>query len=323
VTRWRITRLVAAGLVALATVAASSAAGAAEPSTATVVAPYLDMGNDQPGSLYRAISHAHLRAFTAGFVVGHGCTPTWDDGVAIRSDSSVDRVITKARSLGAHVIVSFGGAGGKDLARSCTSPGKLVAAYTAVINRFHLVDLDFDIEGQSLAEPVSIKRRFVAIAALEAKFPRLVVSLTVPIDPNGLDSQVRSLLVAAKADNVRVGLVNIMTMDYGGASINMGRAAISAARATVPQLRTIWPGWTQDRLGITPMIGTNDNVRETFTTADASAVARFARAHHVGRLAFWAIGRDSACPRHFKVPQDNCSGVGAPPLAFTRAFLSH
>jgi chitinase len=312
----------AALLMAMApTMVLSTAAGAAPKVRAAVVAPYLDMGNDQPGALYRAITDAHLREFSAGFVVGRGCVPTWDDGISLAKDAAVNHVITKARSLGAHVVVSFGGAAGKDLGRSCGDPAKLLAAYMSVVKRFGLTHLDFDIEGVSLAEPTSIKRRFDAIAALESQVPKLDVSLTVPIEPQGLDAQVRRLLNAAKASGVRVGLVNLMTMDYGGGSIDMGGAAISAARSTLPQLRKIWPGWTYSKLGITPMIGTNDNVRETFTRSDAIRVTSFARTHHIGRLAFWAIGRDRACPQPHAHPQDNCSGVTASPLAFTRAFL--
>jgi chitinase len=313
--------LAALVMVAAAAPTAGTAATAHAGRRAPVVAPYLDMGNDQPAPLYLAISDAHLRDFSAGFIVGRGCTPTWDDGVALADDAAVNRVITKARSLGAHVVVSFGGASGRDLARSCSDPAKLLAAYASVVKRFGLTHLDFDIEGASLAQPASIKRRFRAIAALEAQTPKLVVSLTVPIEPHGLDAQVRRLLRAAKADHARVDLVNLMTMDYGGGSIDMGGAAISAARSTLPQLRKIWPGWTYSRLGITPMIGMNDNPRETFTRADALRVASFARTHHLGRLAFWAIGRDRACSKAHAHPQDNCSGVAASPLAFTRAFV--
>jgi chitinase len=287
-----------------------------------MVAPYLDMGGHQPANLYRAITAAHLHDFSAGFVIGDGCTPTWDDGVPIANDRAVSHVITKAEGLGGHMIVSFGGAGGKDLARSCSNPGELLAAYEAVVKRLHATYLDFDIEGASLAEPTSIARRFEAIAALEAVYPRLVVSLTVPVMPHGLDAQCRHLLAAAKTDGVRVDLLNIMTMDYGGGSIDMGSAAVSAAKATLVQMRKFWPQSTYQNLGITPMIGTNDDVRETFTRADARHLVGFARRHHVGRLAFWALGRDQKCAQPHRKPQDDCSDLAAPRLAFTRAFLS-
>lgn len=294
---------------------------AAASSGSTMVAPYLDMGAYAPGNLYRAINRAHLRFFSAGFVIGDRCRPAWDDNVDLASDPAVNNVITKARSLGAQVVVSFGGQGGKDLARTCTDRGSLLAAYEAAIHQLKPKYVDFDIEGVALGEPSSIKARFRAIHALEAKFPHLVVSVTVPVEPNGLDPQGRSLLKRAKADHVRVDLVNIMAMDYGGGSPNMGNAAISAAKATRSQLRTIWPGWTYAKLGITPMIGTNDNVSESFTLAEAKQLTGFAHSHHLGRLGFWALGRDGQCPHATTSPRYNCSGVSQSPLAFTRAFL--
>jgi chitinase len=286
-----------------------------------MVAPYLDMGSDQPAKLYRAVSKAKLRYFSAGFVIGDGCTPTWDDNVALASDPAVNHVITKARSLGARVVVSFGGQSGKDLARSCDDSTSRLAAYDAVIRQLEPTYVDFDIEGDALSEPGSIKARFAVIHRLEVQFPRLVVSVTVPVEPHGLDAQGRSLFRHAKADRARIDLVNIMAMDYGGGSRDMGSAAISAAKSTLRELRRIWPGWTYAKLGITPMIGINDNVHETFTLAEAGQVASFARGHHVGRLAFWALGRDGHCVHAHQTPQDNCSGIAQSPLAFTRAFL--
>jgi chitinase len=290
-----------------------------------MVAPYLDMGAYTPANLYRAISKAGLRHFSAGFVIGHGCTPTWDDHVAVATDKPVNRVITKAESLGAQPVISFGGQGGKDLARSCHDPQALLSAYEAVVNRYRPAAVDFDIEGDPvLNSPATIKARFVAIRQLEALFPKLVVSLTVAVEPHGLDSQGLELMRRAKANHARIDLVNIMAMDYGGGARNMGDAAVSAAKATLVQLRKIWPGWTYSKLGITPMLGINDNQNETFTVANAKQVSGFARAHHVGRLAFWALGRDGACgqPPPSVQPQYNCSGIAQSPLAFTRAFLT-
>lgn len=285
-----------------------------------MVAPYLDMGAQQPGLLYRAIRQLHLRSFSAGFVVGHGCTPVWDDGNPITTDRAVTGVVSKARSLGATAIVSFGGAGGTDLARSCTDPTKLVAAYQTVITELGATSLDFDIEGASLDQQAAIVRRFKAIKVLEANNRELSVSLTVPVDPHGLPANVRKLLRTAAAVPIRVDLVNIMTMDYGGRSRDMARAAINGAEGSLRQLRAIWPRASYRNLGITPMIGRNDNVHLTFTLADAGRLARFAVKRHVGRLSFWAIGRDRACSRPHRRPQYNCSSVNESSLGFTKAF---
>jgi chitinase len=69
------------------------------------------------------------------------------------------------------------------------------------------------------------------------------------------------------------------------------------------------------------MIGVNDDTTEHFTRADAKRVASFAKRHHVGRTAFWALGRDQACAQPQSQASNTCSGVAQHPLAYTRAFL--
>jgi hypothetical protein len=308
-------------VVSCGAIAGSARATPAVGSSLPMVAPYLDMGEQHPANLYGAINSDNLRYFSAGFVISHGCTPTWDDGVAIAKDPAVTNVVSKARSLGAQAIVSFGGAGGKDPARTCHNDARLLAEYESVVEQLSPKYVDFDIEGAALAEPVSIARRFAAIKALETQFPDLVVSLTIPVLPHGLDGQSLALLRDAAADGARIDLVNVMTMDYGGGSIDMGQAAVAAATATLPQLQEIWPASTYANLGITPMIGKNDDTRETFTLANARLLRRFARSHHVGRLAFWSIGRDNGCVRRHKRPTSTCSGVAQSRLDFTRALL--
>jgi hypothetical protein len=305
---------------ALAGAAAPHGSGGGSP----MVAPYLDMANYQPANLYAAVRKDHLRDFSAGFVIGKGCTPTWDDSVPVKHNPPITNAIKKAKSLGAQVIVSFGGQGGTDLARSCTSAAKVLAGYKAVVKQLHPTYVDFDIEGPSLAaaNAAASQRRLVAIAGLEKADPKLIVSLTEPVLPSGLQGSVKSLLRRAKADHVRVNLLNLMTMDYyTGSPIEMGSAAISAAKHSLPQLRKVWPRSTYANLGITPMIGVNDDASETFTLADAARVTTFARAHHVGRLAFWALGRDGQCATPETTAQYNCSSVAQSSLAYTRAFL--
>jgi hypothetical protein len=325
--RLTATRLIGCVLLAGSVGAASVVAGSARAASATggskkpMVAPYLDMGARHPANLYAAIRKHHLKFFSAGFVIGNGCTATWDDGEPVSHDPAVTNVVTRAKRLGARAVVSFGGQGGKDLSRSCTDPAAALAAYRSVIVRLHPKYVDFDIEGDALADSTAMTQRFDAIASLEQQFPRLVVSLTIAVLPHGLDGQGMSVIRQAKADGARVDLVNIMAMDYGGGSIDMGHAAISAAKATLSQLRSVWPHSTYANLGITPMIGRNDDVHETFTVADARSVRKFARAHHVGRLAFWALGRDKHCAKPSPRAKNNCSSVAQSRLAFTRAFL--
>jgi hypothetical protein len=300
-------------------------AAARSTASANRFVPYFDMSGS-PALLRQAMHRAHLRSFTAAFVLGDGCTPVWDDGTGtpVATDSGVDTVITSAQHSGVKVVVSFGGASPTELAVACSNVRQLTAAYRSVIHRFSLTHVDFDIEGDQLTDQPSIVRRFHAIHNLESRDHHLVVSLTVPSAVHGLraqdDPHVLALLRQAKAEHVHVDLVNLMTMDYGGRH-EMGAAAITAVQAARHQLRRIWPHAGYGQLGITPMIGVNDDVSEHFTLADARRVAAFATHHRVGRTAFWALGRDQACAQPQAAASSTCSGLAQPPLAFTRALL--
>ncbi len=74
-------------------------------------------------------------------------------------------------------------------------------------------------------------------------------------------------------------------------------------------------------VGITPMIGRNDESDETFSTSNASKVLAFAQANKIGELAFWAVSRDNgSCPGQTGGSTDNCSGISQSNYAFTNIF---
>lgn len=101
----------------------------------------------------------------------------------------------------------------------------------------------------------------------------------------------------------------------------MGQGALSAARATLAQMQSVDSGYTYANLGITPMIGKNDD-GSTFTLADAQTVESFAAQNGVGRLAFWAITRDQACGGSAN-SLPTCSQISQISLAFTDAFVPY
>jgi chitinase len=114
-------------------------------------------------------------------------------------------------------------------------------------------------------------------------------------------------------------------MDYGP-SYDMGQAAIQAANALHGQLGQIWPSKSSAQLwameGNTPMIGVNDSTNEVFDTGNASALESFAASNGIQELAFWALGRDQACPSPWTQPYapSTCSGTAQTPYQFTSTF---
>ena len=315
----------AASSAAQATTASSGGGGGGSPGS-YAVAPYADMTNNQEPMLNQAATQAGLKAFSAAFVIGSGCTPIWGDTLPVTNDPTVTSEITTAEADGAQPIVSFGGESGSELAASCSSLSQLTAAYQSVITALHVTHIDFDIEGAEIAYTADNALRFQAINALEAANPGLVVSVTIPVLPSGPDANGQAFLAAARAAGTRIDIINVMTMDYYGTwdagGPNMGADAVAAAQATLAYARTLWPAMTYASIGVTPMIGQNDDPAEVFTEADAQTLVSFAGQNHLGRLGFWSVDRDQPCGGSASgLPA--CSQISQQPLDFTKIFLKY
>jgi hypothetical protein len=289
------------------------------------VAPYVDMTNSQEPMLNSAITEAGLKAFTTAFVIGSGCTPIWGDTLPVTNDPTVTAEIQQAESDGATPIVSFGGADGVELAQSCTNLSSLEAAYQSVINTLGVTHIDFDIEGAGIADTATNNLRFEAINELESANPGLVVSVTIPTFPSGPDYNGDAFLQQAQADGTKISVVNVMAMDYYGSwdsgGADMGTYAVDAAENTLAFLKTVWASATYSMVGVTPMIGQNDDSAEIFTEADAQQLASFAQSNGLGRLAFWSVDRDQPCSGTVSgLPE--CSEITQQPLDFTKIFVT-
>lgn len=197
------------------------------------------------------------------------------------------------RSLGGDAIISLGGAAGQELAQAITDINSLVAAYQMVVDTYNARILDFDIEGAAIADAASIDRRNKALVILRQKNPSLKIHYTLPVMSYGLDHNGLALITNAKANGLQIDLCNLMTMDYGQSTKDMGQAAISAAQNTKAQL--VSAGYPNTFIGICPMIGQNDTQNEVFTLTDGQAVTAFAqKTDYIGLLSFWSANRDVA-----------------------------
>ncbi|MFI0718601.1 chitinase [Streptomyces sp. NPDC021224] len=303
-------------------VLALAPAGNAAATSTYAVAPYVDMSNSQEGLLDQAITGHGLKAYTAAFVLGSGCNQIWGDTLPIGNDSFTDPLIAKAKSEGASVIISSGGASGLPLAWTCSTQSSIVSGYQALINDYGVTQLDFDIEGAAVADTAAAARQMQAMKTLKASNPNLQFSVTLPVLASGLTADGVNIVKAAKTAGVKIDVVNIMTMDYyTGTGTEMGQGSVAAAQATLSQIQSVDSSYTYANLGITPMIGKNDD-GSTFTLADAQTVETFAEQHGVGRLAFWAVTRDQACGGGAN-SLSTCSQISQSPLQFTDTFLKY
>ncbi|MFD8339804.1 chitinase [Streptomyces solisilvae] len=333
--------------------AAPSQAGASRPPAARPPAdftPYVNAWSDSAYDMTAAAGRG-VKEFSLGFIVaGDGCAPVWDGGTSL-DDQALDVRIEGARRAGGDVRISFGGAEGAELATVCTDVPELASAYAEVIERYQAHRIDFDLEGEALADTEAAARRAQALALVQRTHEGLNISFTLPAMPDGLTPQSVAQLEAAKQEGVILSTVNIMAMNYSGDHTgDMGDYAVQAATAAQARIREVFgmsdaAAWKI--LAVTPMIGVNDVTGEVFTLEDASGLARFAAEKGIGRLSMWSAERDQPCTPEMTqsatpadptpsadptagaaapestenvVPNTRCSGVTQRPGAFEAAL---
>ena len=287
---------------------------------ARVFAPYVYLGADDGFKITRCAEECGQKFFTLAFIIADDDkNPAWDGRFPLASNLYAGE-IRELRRRGGDVIVSFGGEGGTELARAETNEAALEGKYEAVITRYQLTWLDFDIEGHALRGMPENHRRNLVLARLQAKHPGLLVSYTLPVAPDGVRDESLWLLKDARKAGVRVRSVNLMTMDYGDRpppGQTMGDLAVVCLNQAREQFRAIDATL---QFGVTPMIGNNDEKGEVFTLADARRVNRWAAQQPwVVSLSFWSANRDNG--RHTDLQDDNsASGLRQETWDFTRIF---
>ena len=294
------------------------------PPGARLFAPYVDMSLNNH-NLAQISQASGIKTFTLAFIIDNGgCKAGWAGlGVTLPNDSypdlsTVSSFITPLQNAGGSVIISFGGAAGTELGQACSTAAAVQAQYQAVINKYGIKMLDFDIEGAPIADTAAVDRRNVALAALQKANPGLIISYTLPVLPTGLTQDGINLMVNAKSHGVNVNVLNIMTMDYGS-TFNpnaMGQNAINAVNATISQMNA---NGISVNMGITPMIGRNDVSPEVTTLNDAQQIESFAqRTSQVTRISMWSVARDNGGCSGAVSP--TCSGISQNTWDFSHVF---
>jgi hypothetical protein len=287
---------------------------------AKVFAPYMYIGAGDNFQITSCDEACGQKFYTLAFVItDRQGNPAWDGRFPMEKNLYAAQ-IQGIRRRGGDAIVSFGGADGSEIAISETNTAALEEKYQSVIDRYQFTWLDFDIEGDSLANKAANTRRNIVLAALQAKNPGLVISYTLPVDPDGISRESQSLLSDAVARGVKVHSVNVMTMDFG-AHFSKGKKMSAVSIASALKARDQCSNIAPDiQIGITPMIGQNDEKGEVFTQSDARVVKKWAQKQPwVCSLSFWASNRDTGHLDKDKTGNDT-SGVTQKPWEFTRIF---
>ncbi|NUW46765.1 carbohydrate binding domain-containing protein [Nonomuraea rhodomycinica] len=286
------------------------------PTGAIRYAPYIDITMTTP-SLAGAASATGVKNYTLAFVLGSstGCDPAWG-GTLPLADARIIGDVKALQAQGGQVIVASGGAMGPYLEHTCGTSAALLAAYKKVLDTVGTNHLDVDVEAS-----IDVAKVNTALRQLQAERGTTVsYTLRVQGQDYGVDPFSLQILQDAAARGLEV-TVNPMLMNFGYTG-SWGDAMISAAQATLAQMRTVWPSRSDAQirrmLGVTPMIGRNDTGMTT-TQADARKLRDWADANHIGFVGFWSAGRDNGgCPGGGVSP--TCSGIAQSAYEFTGIF---
>ncbi|MDP5008262.1 MAG: glycosyl hydrolase [Glaciimonas sp.] len=267
-----------------------------------------------------------LKTITWAFATGECGVESW---VGITRDQFKANVAAFVNA-GKTYIVSTGGAAGSF---TCGTD----AGFTNFLDQYYsanLIGVDFDIEsGQTQAQIDSLITR-VKNAQTNPKYANLRFSFTVAVlggtTGENLGAVGVKVINSIKAQGLSNYYMNLMVMDYGPATVNncvlisgsspakcdMAASAIQAAkdlhtRHAVPY----------SKIELTPMIGGNDVIDETFTLADVTTMSNFVKTNGLAGVHFWSFDRDRDCPPG--TASSTCNTYGAAgTLGFTNAFIS-
>jgi chitinase len=275
-----------------------------------VFAPYMYIGAGDHFKLTDGTDACGLKYYTLAFIIcrqdGYGKDatyhkePAWDGHTPMEQNLYKDQ-IDAIRQRGGDVIMSFGGEAGKELANIIDDPAELEAAYQKVINQYQFTWLDFDVEGNNLDHGQrDSERRNSVLASLQKKNPGLIISYTLPVDPDGLSDASLALLKDAVKKGMKVHSANLMVMFFGQKFIHKGKSegelGVESANKAHEQIQQIDP---TIQVGLCPCLGENGSKAEVFTLDDAKTLKAFADATPwVCSVHYWSINDD--VPRHHK-----------------------
>ncbi|HEY7416720.1 MAG TPA: chitinase [Ktedonobacteraceae bacterium] len=289
-------------------------------------APFVMPLANNPPSLTTVMSASGAKAFTLAFIVANGgCTPAWEADAGpdnVSSDTQVGPIINAIRAAGGDVVVSFGGYNGTKLGQTCGTPQATAAAEQAIINKYSLKALDFDLEEPEYENATAINNELGAAQILQASNPGLYESITIPGTTSGTGYFGQQLLNNAKSLGYTPNNYAIMPFDGGfsGAS-----SQISALQSFNTILMNTF-GWSSATAyaheGISSMNGRTDSA-EYFYQSDFQTVLSFAESNHLARYTYWSVNRDRQCnpPDNNGALSGTCSSVPQNDWDFTKIIV--
>jgi chitinase len=289
-------------------------------------APYVMPLANTPPDLTSVMSASGAKAFTLAFIVADGgCTPAWESDAGlddVSSDTQVGPIIAAIRAAGGDVVVSFGGYNGTKLGQVCGTPQATAAAEQAVINKYSLKALDFDLEEPEYENSTAINNELGAAQILQQNNSGLYESITIPGTTSGTGWFGQQLLNNAKTLNYTPNNYAIMPFDGGFSGASSQISALESFNTIL--VNTF--GWSSSTAyaheGISSMNGRTDSA-EYFYQSDFQTVLSFAESNHLARYTFWSVNRDRQCnpPDNNGALSGTCSSVTQNAWDFTKIIV--
>ena len=290
--------------------------------SAAEVAPYF---HSWGSSLVEAKQTAGMDSAILGFATTNGRCALVSDLTSKLGD------VRNYVAAGGKVLISFGGADGVYAEIACKDDDQLFGLMDNLIKDSNSRRFDFDIEGDQILNLEGTARRARVLARLQAKYPDLYISMTMPVWLLGFDPEAVNLLKTTLAAGVRIDMVNLITQTFGAQNVKrlvpsgtMGDATVMSFRSAANELKSVFRDKTQSQLyammGMTPMIGKNDD-GTVFSLADAQTVADFARENGVGMISYWSFQRDRS-QSNGMTNLNSFSGVAQADFQFHNVFKS-
>ncbi|MDB5869073.1 MAG: hypothetical protein JWP96_1405 [Polaromonas sp.] len=291
--------------------------------SAVEVTPYFHAWD---GSLIDAKNSAGMTSAMLSFAITRG---------SCAFDPTLLNKLPDARNYvaaGGKLLISFGGTDGIYAEIACKDDNQLFNMMEKLMNDSGTRRFDFDLEGHQLLDTEGTARRTRVLARLQAKYPDLYISFSLPGWLRGVNAASMDILNTAIRAGIRIDRVNVMAQSFGQENLRtmvvpstVGQAVIMTFQSAAGQLATLYPNKTQTQLhammGMTPMIGKNDD-GSVFTFDDARTIANFAKQNGVGMISYWSFQRDRAQASNGNTNLNAFSGVAQSNFQYHSIFKS-
>jgi chitodextrinase len=265
---------------------------------------------------------AGVKSVTWAFATGECGSENWG---GLTPSAVANANVQNFVSAGKTYIISTGGAAGSFTCGSDAGFTKFIQTYYSANMR----GVDFDIEaGQSQATIDNLVQRVINA---QRTYPNLRYSFTLATlggnSPQSLGSAGVTVMNSIRSHALSSYTINLMVMDFGSTSagncvVSNGKCDMGASAVQAAVNLHNYYGVPYSQIELTPMIGGNDTQDETFSLADVTTVANFAKANGLAGVHYWSLDRDTDCAPGFASPTCNSYGQ-AGNWGFANRFIAN